>query len=92
MSNISQKQNTYLFVDGANFRQYFNEVTQKWFGQEVEFDFKKIKDFFQAEKAFYYDCLDDIKTENEIEQDFRARVDLHEEKLNKIRGEKPKNI
>lgn len=85
MSNISQKQSTYLFVDGSNFRQYFNETTQKWFGQEVEFDFKKIKDFFQAEKAFYYDCIDDIKIDNENQQDFEARVDLQEVKLNKIR-------
>jgi len=85
MSNISQKQNTYLFVDGSNFRQYFNETTQKWFGQEVEFDFKKIKDFFQAEKAFYYDCIDDIKTDNETQQNLDLRVQLQEEKLNKIR-------
>jgi uncharacterized LabA/DUF88 family protein len=85
MSNISQKQTTYLFVDGSNFRQYFNETTQKWFGQEVEFDFKKIKDFFQAEKVFYYDCIDDIKTVSETPQDFEIRVNLQEEKLNKIR-------
>lgn len=85
MSNISQKQNTYLFVDGANFRRYFNEITQKWFGHEVEFDFKKVKDFFQAEKAFYYDCIDDIKTDNETQQEFDERVDLQEKKLNKIR-------
>ena len=85
MSNISQKQITYLFVDGSNFRQYFNETTQKWFGQEVEFDFKKIKDFFQAEKAFYYDCVDDVKTDNENQQDFDERVEAQEIKLNKIR-------
>lgn len=85
MSNISQKQTTYLFVDGANFRQYFNEDTQKWFGRVVEFDFKKIKDFFNAEKAFYYDCIDDIKTDSETPQDFEIRVNFQEEKLNKIR-------
>lgn len=85
MSNILQKHTTYLFVDGSNFRQYFNENAQKWFGQEAEFDFKKIKDTFGAEKAFYYDCVDDIKTDNESPQDFEARVLLQEEKLNKIR-------
>lgn len=85
MSNISLKQSTYLFVDGSNFRQYFNETTQKWFGQEVGFDFKKIKDFFRAEKAFYYDCIDDIKTDSENQQDFESRVDLQEVNLNKIR-------
>lgn len=85
MSNISQKQNTYLFVDGANFRRYFNEVTQKWFGEEIEFDFKKIKEFFQAEKAFYYDCIDDIKSDNETQQVFVERIEFQEKKLNKIR-------
>lgn len=85
MSYISQNPTTYLFVDGSNFRQYFNELTQKWFSQEVEFDFKIIKDRFQAEKAFYYDCVDDIKTSNETQQDFEKRVELQENKLNKIR-------
>jgi uncharacterized LabA/DUF88 family protein len=85
MSNISQKQTTYLFVDGANFRKYYNETTQKWFGQEVEFDFGYIKAIFGAEKAFYYDCIDDIKTDNENQAAFDLRVDLQEEKLNKIR-------
>lgn len=85
MSNISQKQVTYLFVDGSNFRQYFNESTQKWFGQEVEFDFNKIKEFFKAEKAFYYDCIDDIKNDHETDDNFHVRVNAQEEKLNKIR-------
>ncbi|HEY0460136.1 MAG TPA: NYN domain-containing protein [Pyrinomonadaceae bacterium] len=85
MSNISQKQTTYLFVDGSHFRQYFNETTQKWFGQVVEFDFRKIKEFFNAEKAFYYDCIDDIKNDSETDEEFEARVNSQEEKLNKIR-------
>ena len=84
MSNISQKQPTYLFVDGSNFRQYFNETTKKWFGQEVEFDFKKIKDFFNAEKVFYFDCIDDIKNENETDVAYDAKVNGQEEELNKI--------
>lgn len=79
------KPTTYLFVDGSNFRKYFNESTTKWFGQEVEFDFQKIKDFFQAEKAFYYDCIDDVKGDNESQKDFALRVQTQEEKLNKIR-------
>ncbi len=85
MSNISQKQNTYLFIDGSNFRQYFNETTQKWFGQQVDFDLQQIKYFFQAEKVFYYDCTDDIKTDNENQQTFDERVEAQEKKLNKIR-------
>jgi uncharacterized LabA/DUF88 family protein len=82
---INNQPTTYLFVDGSNFRQYFNEVTQKWFGQEVEFDFKQIKDFFKAEKAFYYDCIDDIKNADETDEEFDERVIIQEEKLNKIR-------
>lgn len=79
------KPTTYLFVDGSNFRRYFNETTQRWFGQEVEFDFKKIKDFFKAEKVFYYDCVDDLKSDNETLKDYEERVELQIEKLNKIR-------
>lgn len=84
-NNPISRPTTYLFVDGSNFRQYFNETTQKWFGQEVEFDFRKIKGFFKAEKAFYYDCIDDIKNDLETNDEFEARVNAQEEKLNKIR-------
>ena len=79
------KNTTYLFVDGSNFRQYFNDYTQKWFEQEVEFDFQKIKHYFLAEKAFYYDCIDDIKRDSETDQEFEERKILQEEKLNRIR-------
>lgn len=85
MPNVSQKQTTYVFVDGSHFRQYFNETTQKGFGIEVEFDFKKVKDFFKAEKAFYYDCINDIKNDSETVEQFDARVNEQQEKLNKIR-------
>ncbi|CAN5514205.1 hypothetical protein BH10ACI1_BH10ACI1_34940 [soil metagenome] len=85
MSNISQKQITYLFVDGANFRKYYDETTQRWFEEEVEFDFGYIKATFGAEKAFYYDCVDDIKNDTETDEEFEARVAAQEKKLNKIR-------
>ncbi len=71
---INNSPTTYLFVDGSNFHQYFNETTQKWFGQEVEFDFGYIKSVFGAEKAFYYDCINDIQNDNEKDEDFEARV------------------
>lgn len=76
---------TYLFVDGANFRRYFDEVTQRWFGQNVDFDFVKIKEFFLAGKAFYYDCIDDVRNENENQTTVDARVEVKEASLNKIR-------
>lgn len=83
--NTIIKPTTYIFVDGSNFRQYFNETTQKWFRQEVEFDFQQIKNSYNADKAFYYDCLDDIKTDNETQQQFEKRMEKQEKYLNSIR-------
>lgn len=83
--NPTTKPKTYLFVDGSNFRQYFNQITQIWFEQEVEFDFGRIKKYFGAEKAFYYDCIDDVKNDHENNNQYEQRINSQEEKLNKIR-------
>lgn len=84
-NKVVVQETIYLFVDGANFRQYFNETMKRWVGHEVEFEFAKIKEFFGAEKAFYYDCVDDVRGVDETSIDFDARVNEQEEKLNNIR-------
>ena len=87
-SNISggfSPSSTYLFVDGANFRRYFDESTQVWFTSSVEFDFGKIKETFKAGKVFYYDCIDDLRADNESQKSVEERVHLKENSLNQIR-------
>jgi len=50
---------TYLFVDGGHLRKYYEEFANKWFGNDGELDFDKIKADFNADKCFYFDCVDD---------------------------------
>ncbi len=55
MTNLT----TYLFVDGGHLRKYYEEFANKWFGNNGELDFAKIKADFNADKCFYFDCDDD---------------------------------
>jgi uncharacterized LabA/DUF88 family protein len=84
-NEITLPQTTYLFVDGANFRRDFDKTTSQWFGQRVEFDFERIRSHFNADRVFYYDCIDGIKNDNELEEEFKNRVSLQAESLDRIR-------
>lgn len=55
MTNLT----TYLFVDGGHLRKYYEDFTNKWFGNDGELDFTKIKADFNADKCFYFDCVED---------------------------------
>lgn len=50
---------TYLFVDGGHLRKYYEDFANKWFGNDGEIDFAKVKTDFNADKCFYFDCVDD---------------------------------
>ena len=76
---------TYLFVDGGHFRQYFDERTQSWFEQPVDFNFARIKAHFECDKAFYYDCVDDRPGKGETSEIARQRAAAQEDRLNRIR-------
>lgn len=38
---------------------YYEDFTNKWFGNDGELDFTKIKADFNADKCFYFDCVED---------------------------------
>jgi uncharacterized LabA/DUF88 family protein len=80
-----QSENSYLFIDGGYLRKHYSENARKWFGCEGEIDFDTLKRHFSAQKSFYYDCLDDIRRNDEIDLDFELRIHQRETYFNKIR-------
>jgi len=66
---------TYLFVDGGHLRKYYEEFANKWFGNDGELDFTKIKADFNADKCFYFDCVDDASKFRELRKsDWRVEL------------------
>lgn len=74
----------YLFVDGAHLNGNYQRVTSPWFNGEGKLDFTKIKVTFDAQKCFYYDCLDDIKGQEESDSAYAKRVEEQEAFFNSI--------
>jgi uncharacterized LabA/DUF88 family protein len=73
---------SYLFIDGAYLRRRYMDCMRELLGVEGEIDFMRLKG--GASKAFYYDCLDDIRRDKEGEADFRKRVEGQESFFNAI--------
>jgi uncharacterized LabA/DUF88 family protein len=65
---------TYLFIDGAYLRRNYAECVRPWFGSDGEIDFREVKGAFGAERAFYYDALDDRQRQGENAQEYEVRI------------------
>jgi len=75
---------TYLFIDGGYLKRVFKETVGKIFGDHYEMDYCAIKKELCSRRAFYYDCVDNIRREWECEADFQARIQQQEESLDLI--------
>jgi len=68
---------TYLFIDGAHLRKYYEETMRPWFGESLtwqDIDFNALRNRFQVQRCFFYDCLDNIKKRGETDSAFDDRV------------------
>ena len=75
---------TYLFIDGAYLRRNYADCVRPWFGSDGEIDFQQVKGGFGAERAFYYDALEDEQRPNESKEDCESRIANDEVFFNKI--------
>lgn len=75
---------TYLFIDGAYLRRNYADCVRSWFGSDGEIDFRQVKAVFGAERAFYYDALEDEQRPNESAEDCESRIANDEVFFNKI--------
>lgn len=76
----------YLFIDGGYLRAIHSRLLNGFFGATDKIDFLSIKSQVGVEKAFYYDCLDDVRKEGETDAEFTTRIKEQEEFFNHIRS------
>jgi uncharacterized LabA/DUF88 family protein len=76
----------YLFIDGAYLREVYRKNIAEFFGVAGDIDFDSIRRSVGAIRAFYYDCLDDVRRANESEADLQRRLCDQEDILSKIKS------
>jgi uncharacterized LabA/DUF88 family protein len=84
MSTVRLRRTNYLFVDLANFRRYFEETTEKWAGVKAKINYEALAKAKGAEKAYFYDCINDIRNQGESQADYDARLKQQEEEFASI--------
>ena len=57
----ARSSDTYLFIDGEYQRRIYREAMQSFFKCDGEINFPMLKQQAVAKRAFFYDCLDDVK-------------------------------
>jgi uncharacterized LabA/DUF88 family protein len=87
MSTVRLQEKKYLFVDNGNFRRYFDEVTEKWAGVKGQLNYQLLAKAYGAQKAFFYDCINDIRDPNETEEQYRKRLEEQEREFANISSE-----
>jgi uncharacterized LabA/DUF88 family protein len=78
---------TYVFVDGAYFRKVADEFVEEMFSVPAEIDFPSLRGVsLNAERVFYYDCLNDVRKDGESDANFSKRVEAQQEFFDRIQG------
>jgi uncharacterized LabA/DUF88 family protein len=87
---MSQRE-TYLFIDAEYLKQRYRHYMQSYFGASdhaeliEEMELETIKSQANAQKAFYYDCLHDIRRNSETDEAFQERLERDTRRLERIR-------
>ena len=74
----------YLYVDARYLNRVFEDCLTSFVGRAVGVHWPSVKRYFNAQRVFYYDCLDDLPRQDESESDLRDRVTLQERQLESI--------
>jgi uncharacterized LabA/DUF88 family protein len=82
--DVEMSDQTYLFIDGGHLDHYYIETMQKWSGTDGALDYVSIQAQLGASKCFYYNCVDDIKSDKEDDTAFHKRVASQEERFKTI--------
>ena len=68
----------YLFVDAGHLRANFAKAIEAWCGQPHDLDVERLRTVFDAEKVFYYDCIDDALRVGETRDQLASRIEAQE--------------
>lgn len=74
----------YLYVDAAYLRRVFDERLGVYLERSIEIYWPAVRSHFGAERAFVYDCLNDILKKGETSEAFQARLHSQQEALDEI--------
>jgi hypothetical protein len=66
--------NKYLFIDGGYVRQIYRAAMKTVFGADGELSVRRIVDYANTFRTYYYDCLDETQKDGESSAEFAARV------------------
>jgi hypothetical protein len=84
----------YLFIDGGYLRRRYADAMQRVFREDGEIDIGAVRTWIQGKfgsgdtprRVFYYDCLGDIKSNSETEEEFRTRVENQKAEFQRIQS------
>lgn len=75
----------YLFIDAGYLRRVITDVLEPFVGQTVEVNWFALKVKCSSQRVFYYDCVDEIKRDNEIQEQYEARLKTQQENIDYIK-------
>ena len=76
----------YLFVDGAHLRIAYEQIVGDFYGEIGEIDFEHLLRTTSSQRAFLYDCIDDVKHAGDTHADLVQRVSRQEEAFERIQS------
>ena len=81
---------TYLFIDGGYLRKLYDDTVNKWFKGKGVLDLRSLRGEIDGpnpmpQKAFFYDCKDELKKKAETKDELAARVATQESYFDSIR-------
>lgn len=82
---MTERQVTYLFIDGAYLRQAHDEAMHSVFGVPGDLAIERVHDHAQAFRTYYYDCEEVLKP-GESEADFSARTKPQAEFFSRVQS------
>lgn len=75
----------YLFIDAGYLRRVITDVLEPFVGQKLEINWSAVKVKCSAQRVFYYDCIDEIKRDNENQKQYEERLKNQHETIDYIR-------
>jgi uncharacterized LabA/DUF88 family protein len=75
---------TYLFIDAAYLEEECVSQAGAFFGEVPTLDLRRVREDAVAQRAFYYQCVDDVAGQGESAEELAARITAQDAELARI--------
>lgn len=75
---------SYLYVDAQYLRSVIEQRLVPYIGAAVTIDWQRVLQNLGADRAFYYDSIDDLKKQTETDEEFNTRLARQQQEINSI--------